>query len=70
MTHKTTLRGLLLAALLISLPGAYTAPAKSTPAKTPPAKTAPAKPAAAKKTAAPTKPAAKPADNKKRRILT
>ena len=65
MTHKTTLRGLLLAALLISLPGAYTAPAKSTPAKTPPAKTAPAKPAAAKKTAAPTKPAAKPADNKK-----
>ena len=43
MTHKTTLRGLLLAALLISLPGAYTAPAKSTPAKTPPAKTAPAR---------------------------
>ena len=65
MTHKNTLRGLLLAALLISLPGAYAAPAKSTPAKTPPAKTAPAKPAAAKKTAAPTKPAAKPADNKK-----
>ena len=65
MTHKTPLRGLLLAALLISLPGAYAAPAKSTPAKTPPAKTAPAKPAAAKKTAAPTKPAAKPADNKK-----
>ena len=65
MTHKTPLRGLLLAALLISLPGAYAAPTKSTPAKTPPAKTAPAKPAAAKKTAAPTKPAAKPADNKK-----
>ena len=65
MNPKTTLRGLLLAALLISLPGAYAAPAKSTPAKTPPAKTAPAKPAAAKKTAAPTKPTAKPADNKK-----
>ena len=65
MTHKTTLRGLLLAALLISLPGAYAAPAKTAPAKTPPAKTAPAKPAAAKKTAAPTKPTAKPADNKK-----
>ena len=65
MTHKNTLRGLLLAALLISLPGAYAAPAKTTPAKTPPAKTAPAKPAAAKKTAAPTKPTAKPADNKK-----
>ena len=65
MTHKTTLRGLLLAALLISLPGAYAAPAKTAPAKTPSAKTAPAKPAAAKKTAAPTKPTAKPADNKK-----
>ena len=65
MTHKTTLRGLLLATLLISLPGAYAAPAKTAPAKTPPAKTAPAKPAAAKKTAAPTKPTAKPADNKK-----
>ena len=65
MTHKTTLRGLLLAALLISLPGAYAAPAKTTPAKTPPAKTAPAKPVAAKKTAAPAKPAAKPAAAKK-----
>ena len=65
MTHKTTLRGLLLAALLISLPGAYAAPAKTAPAKTPSAKTAPAKPATAKKTAAPTKPTAKPADNKK-----
>ena len=41
MTHKTTLRGLLLAALLISLPGAYAAPAKTAPAKTPSAKTAP-----------------------------
>ena len=59
MTHKTTLRGLILAALLISLPGAYAAPAKNTPAKNPPAKTAPAKPTTAKKTAA------KPADNKK-----
>ena len=68
MTHKTTLRGLLLAALLISLPGAYAAPAKTTPAKTPPAKTAPAKPAAAKKTAAKTP--AKPADNKKNAAKT
>ena len=68
MTHKTTLRGLLLAALLISLPGAYAAPAKSTPAKTPAAKTAPAKPAAAKKTAAKTP--AKPADNKKNAAKT
>ena len=59
MTHKTTLRGLILAALLISLPGAYAAPAKNTPAKNPPAKTAPAKPTTAKKTPA------KPADNKK-----
>ena len=68
MTHKTTLRGLLLAALLISLPGAYAAPAKTAPAKTPPAKTAPAKPAAAKKTAAKTP--AKPADNKKNAAKT
>ena len=63
MTHKNTLRGLLLATLLITLPGAYAAPNKTAPAKTPAAKTAPAKPAAAKKTAAKTP--AKPADNKK-----
>ena len=63
MTHKTTLRGLLLAALLISLPGAYAAPNKTAPAKTPAAKTAPAKPADNKKNAAKTP--AKPADNKK-----
>ena len=74
MNPKTTLRGLILATLLITLPGAYAAPNKTAPAKTPAAKTAPAKPAAAKKTA-PAKPAAakktaaktpaKPADNKK-----
>ena len=63
MTHKNTLRGLLLATLLITLPGAYAAPNKTAPAKTPAAKTTPAKPAAAKKTAAKTP--AKPADNKK-----
>ena len=63
MTHKNTLRGLILATLLITLPGAYAAPNKTAPAKTPAAKTAPAKPAAAKKTAAKTP--AKPADNKK-----
>ena len=68
MTHKTTLRGLILAALLISLPGAYAAPNKTAPAKTPAAKTAPAKPAAAKKTAAKTP--AKPADNKKNAAKT
>ena len=63
MNPKTTLRGLILATLLITLPGAYAAPNKTAPAKTPAAKTAPAKPAAAKKTAAKTP--AKPADNKK-----
>lgn len=63
MNPKTTLRGLILATLLITLPGAYAAPNKTAPAKTPAAKTAPAKPAAAKKTA--TKTPAKPADNKK-----
>lgn len=63
MNPKTTLRGLILATLLISLPGTYAAPNKTAPAKTPAAKTAPAKPAAAKKTAAKTP--AKPADNKK-----
>ena len=67
MNPKTTLRGLILATLLITLPGAYAAPNKTAPAKTPAAKTAPAKPAAAKKTAAKTaaKTPAKPADNKK-----
>ena len=68
MTHKNTLRGLLLATLLITLPGAYAAPNKTAPAKTPAAKTAPAKPAAAKKTAAKTP--AKPADNKKNAAKT
>ncbi|WP_454993646.1 peptidoglycan-binding protein [Cardiobacterium hominis] len=63
MNPKTTLRGLILATLLITLPGAYAAPNKTAPAKTPAAKTAPAKPAAAKKNAAKTP--AKPADNKK-----
>ena len=63
MNPKTTLRGLILATLLITLPGAYAAPNKTAPAKTPAAKTAPAKAAAAKKTAAKTP--AKPADNKK-----
>ena len=63
MNPKTTLRGLILATLLITLPGAYAAPNKTAPAKTPAAKTAPAKPAAAKKTASKTP--AKPADNKK-----
>ena len=63
MNSKPTLRGLILATLLITLPGAYAAPNKTAPAKTPAAKTAPAKPAAAKKTAAKTP--AKPADNKK-----
>ena len=68
MNPKTTLRGLILATLLITLPGAYAAPNKTAPAKTPAAKTAPAKPAAAKKTAtnkSAAKPAAKPADTKK-----
>ena len=68
MNPKTTLRGLILATLLITLPGAYAAPNKPAPAKTPAAKTAPAKPAAAKKTAtnkSAAKPAAKPADTKK-----
>jgi len=32
MTHKNTLRGLLLATLLITLPGAYAAPNKTAPA--------------------------------------
>ena len=68
MTHKNTLRGLILATLLITLPGAYAAPNKTAPAKTPAAKTAPAKPAAAKKTAAKTP--AKPADNKKNAAKT
>ena len=68
MTHKNTLRGLLLATLLITLPGAYAAPNKTAPAKTPAAKTTPAKPAAAKKTAAKTP--AKPADNKKNAAKT
>ena len=63
MNPKTTLRGLILATLLITLPGAYAAPNKTAPAKTPAAKTAPAKPADNKKTAAKTP--AKPADNKK-----
>ena len=63
MNSKPTLRGLILATLLITLPGAYAAPNKTAPAKTPAAKTAPAKPAAAKKTASKTP--AKPADNKK-----
>ena len=68
MNPKTTLRGLILATLLITLPGAYAAPNKTAPAKTPAAKTAPAKPAAAKKTAAKTP--AKPADNKKNAAKT
>ena len=68
MNPKTTLRGLILATLLISLPGTYAAPNKTAPAKTPAAKTAPAKPAAAKKTAAKTP--AKPADNKKNAAKT
>ena len=68
MNPKTTLRGLILATLLITLPGAYAAPNKTAPAKTPAAKTAPAKPAAAKKTA--TKTPAKPADNKKNAAKT
>ena len=67
MTHKNTLRGLLLATLLITLPGAYAAPNKTAPAKTPaakkPAAKTPAKPADNKKNAAKTP--AKPADNKK-----
>ena len=63
MNPKTTLRGLILATLLITLPGAYAAPNKTAPAKTPAAKTAPAKPADNKKNAAKTP--AKPADNKK-----
>ena len=72
MNPKTTLRGLILATLLITLPGAYAAPNKTAPAKTPAAKTAPAKPAAAKKTAAKTaaKTPAKPADNKKNAAKT
>ena len=72
MNPKTTLRGLILATLLITLPGAYAAPNKTAPAKTPAAKTAPAKPAAAKTPAKPAdnkknaaKTPAKPADNKK-----
>ena len=68
MNPKTTLRGLILATLLITLPGAYAAPNKTAPAKTPAAKTAPAKAAAAKKTAAKTP--AKPADNKKNAAKT
>ena len=68
MNPKTTLRGLILATLLITLPGAYAAPNKTAPAKTPAAKTAPSKPAAAKKTAAKTP--AKPADNKKNAAKT
>ena len=68
MNSKSTLRGLILATLLITLPGAYAAPNKTAPAKTPAAKTAPAKPAAAKKTAAKTP--AKPADNKKNAAKT
>ena len=68
MNPKTTLRGLILATLLITLPGAYAAPNKTAPAKTPAAKTAPAKPAAAKKTA--TKTPAKPAYNKKNAAKT
>ena len=68
MNPNTTLRGLILATLLITLPGAYAAPNKTAPAKTPAAKTAPAKPAAAKKTAAKTP--AKPADNKKNAAKT
>ncbi|WP_314258482.1 peptidoglycan-binding protein [Cardiobacterium hominis] len=68
MNPKTTLRGLILATLLITLPGAYAAPNKTAPAKTLAAKTAPAKPAAAKKTAAKTP--AKPADNKKNAAKT
>ena len=68
MNSKPTLRGLILATLLITLPGAYAAPNKTAPAKTPAAKTAPAKPAAAKKTAAKTP--AKPADNKKNAAKT
>ena len=72
MNPKTTLRGLILATLLITLPGAYAAPNKTAPAKTPAAKTAPAKPAAAKKTAAKTaaKTPAKPADTKKNAAKT
>ena len=56
---RFTLRGLILAALLIALP-----PTQAAPAKTAPAKTAPAKAAPAKKATAPAKPAAKPADKK------
>ena len=40
MNPKTTLRGLILATLLITLPGAYAAPNKTAPAKTPAAKPA------------------------------